>query len=313
MISGALLRKWTKMLKHESVFHAEQKEGSVYSISELKGYYNDLTAKVLYTKTLDEKGIPYNIAAHGEEQKPIYFPITVFQYGLGAYDLFLENAEEENRRRMLQMAAWALENQAQNGAWDAFGPLHYACGVSSMAQGEGASLLTRAYAETEDIRYLEAAKRAVEFMLLSRQEGGTADYTGGGLLLYEYPEKGIVLNGWIFSAFGLLDLWKASGDGRYLKAWRQAVQAIKAALPHFDAPHWSYYDLDGKYASPFYHNLHIELLKALDRLEPDDVFKLYISKWCRYRDSSFWRKAAFLVKAKQKLLEKKSSEWILAG
>ena len=104
MISSALIEKWIKMLKHEDVLHLAQGEGQYYSIDEIKGYYNDLRGKVERTTTLDKSKIPYNIAAYGKKKKKVYFPITIFQYGLGAYDKYLETGDEKYRKIMIKMS-----------------------------------------------------------------------------------------------------------------------------------------------------------------------------------------------------------------
>lgn len=41
------IKKWTKMLRGNSVYHVNQNEGKYYSKTEVKGYYNNLTDKVL--------------------------------------------------------------------------------------------------------------------------------------------------------------------------------------------------------------------------------------------------------------------------
>lgn len=182
-----------------------------------------------------------------------------------------------------------------------------------MAQGEGASLLVRAYLESNDEKYLNGAQKAVDFMLMPIEEGGTVGIIENGIVLYEFPGKAAVLNGWIFSSFGLFDLWKATEDSRYKAAWNESIQGIKCNLYRFDTGHWSLYDLSGKYTSPFYHSLHIAQLKVLDKLDPDDSWKKYIKKWETDQKSKFWSKYAFLIKAKQKIFEKKTSEWTLVG
>ena len=301
------------MLKHEDVLHLAQGEGQYYSINEIKGYYNDLRGKVERTITLDKKEIPYNIAAYGKKKKKVYFPITIFQYGLGAYDKYLETGDEKYRKIMIKMADWAEKNQQANGAWDAFGILHYKNHYSSMAQGEGASLLARAFIETKDYKYMKTGKRAVDFMLKPMKDGGTAEETEKGLILYEYPGKSAVLNGWIFSSFGLFDVWKMTGEEKYYDEWNKALIGIKANIHRFDARHWSLYDWGGKYTSPFYHSLHIAQLQTLDKLDPNDVWKQYTEKWKANQKNKFWSKYAFLIKAKQKIFEKKSAEWVLVG
>lgn len=313
MISSALIEKWIKMLKHEDVLHLAQGEGQYYSKDEIKGYYNDLRGKVERTTTLDKNGIPYNVAAYGEKKEKVHFPITIFQYGLGAYDKYLETEDEKYRESTIRMADWAEKHQQADGAWDAFGILHYKNHYSSMAQGEGASLLSRAFIETKDYKYLKAGKKAVDLMLKPMKDGGTAEETGNGLILYEYPGKSAVLNGWIFSSFGLFDVWKMTGEEKYHDEWNKALSGIKANIHRFDTGHWSLYDWGGKYTSPFYHSLHIAQLQTLDKLNPDDVWKKYIEKWKADKENKFWSKYAFLVKAGQKVFEKKSAEWTLVG
>lgn len=90
MISNAMIQKWLRMLRHDSVLHVEQAEGQYYSVSEIAGYYNNFCGKIQNTKNFDTAGIPQNIASHGNDREQVYFPIAIFQYGLGAYDLWLE-------------------------------------------------------------------------------------------------------------------------------------------------------------------------------------------------------------------------------
>ena len=157
-----ILKRWKKIINGTSSFHVKQGEGSFYSITEVKGYYNDLRNKVLSnTALLDEKGIPYNINCKDEI---VYFPGTIFQYGLGLYDLFLESSDENYKTKFLNIAQWTLENQKENGMWDcmkALGDqLHQS--QSSMCQSQGISILVRAYIETSSAKFLRAADKPVE-------------------------------------------------------------------------------------------------------------------------------------------------------
>ena len=72
---------------------------------------------------------------------------------------------------------------------------------SSMAQGEGVSVLLRAYKHTSDIKYYETAKKAIDFMLIDIEKGGTTKYLDNKeeIIFQEYVcsnDLG-VLNGWI--------------------------------------------------------------------------------------------------------------------
>lgn len=313
MISKAMVQKWIRMLRHDSVLHVEQKEGKNYSVSEITGYYNDFCGKIKSTKNFDVAGIPQNIASHGKDKKLVYFSIAIFQYGLGAYDLWLETKNSDYYNAFLSMADWAVRNQEESGAWNTFGVLCYNNPYSSMAQGEGASLLARAYKETMNQKYYVACTKAIDFMLLPVTKGGTSEYSTIGLILKEYPDKTPVLNGWIFSAFGLFDTWKMTGEQKYLEAWEKTFNEIKINLSKFDAAHWSYYDLSGTVTSPFYHSLHIELLKAMNNLSPDLEYKKYIDKWTCDQNNWFWNKVAFVWKAMQKITEKQTQEWVIVS
>ena len=179
-----------------------------------------------------------------------------------------------------------------------------------MAQGEGASLLARAFKETKVELYRNRCKKAVDFMLLPLEEGGTADYTDGRMILKEYPQKPAVLNGWMFSGFGIFDCWKITHDENMMRAWKRTVEEIERELPKFDALFWSYYDEGKKYASPFYHTLHIELLSVYGKISDSQVMEQYRAKWLQNQNSWFDSKRAFGFKAFQKLSEKKTQEWV---
>jgi hypothetical protein len=75
------------MMLGRSSYHVNQDEGKLYSKNEIKGYYNNLTEKVTKYGKPGEL-VPKTVVDTGEE---IYFSIAIFQYGLAAYDLYLEN------------------------------------------------------------------------------------------------------------------------------------------------------------------------------------------------------------------------------
>ena len=110
------IKKWFNMIRGKSVYHVLQDEGKLYDKKGIKGYYNNLTEKVLRFG-LEGEGIPKTRVDSGKE---LYFSIAIFQYGLGAYDLYLLNSDEAMLRKAIACADWAIENQQENGAWDAF-------------------------------------------------------------------------------------------------------------------------------------------------------------------------------------------------
>ena len=85
------LKKWTNMLRGNSVYHVDQDEGKHYSKTEVKGFYNNFTDKVLLFGKDDDE-VPTTVVDTGET---IYFSIAIFQYGLASYDLYLASEERQ--------------------------------------------------------------------------------------------------------------------------------------------------------------------------------------------------------------------------
>lgn len=298
-ISVHMLKKWARILAGKSIFTVHQGVGTCYSKTEVAGYYNDLTEKV--TRDDPDILVPKYYVDSGEQ---IYFSIGIFQYGLASYDLYLSGKEEKYRDKVLACANWAVENQQEDGGWKTFvykTPEHP---YSSMAQGEGISLLIRAHMMTKDDKYLEAADKAAVFMLKPIAEGGTASYCGEDIYFYEYTHSPLVLNGWIFSVWGLYDYCKYTGDDAVQKVVASTVSSLKKKLPEYHLSYWSKYDDGTRIASPFYHELHVALLTAMYDLFGDEIYKEYADQWQGYQNSFFKRKRALITKGLQKLRER---------
>lgn len=304
-------KKWLKMLCGKSILHVMQDEGKVFSRDEVRGYYNNFTEKLLKPGALlDETGLVYNLTNEG---KHIYFSIAIFQYGLGAYDLYLITGQEKYWQLFMRAVDWAMQCQQPNGAWDTFSVVGMANPYSAMAQGEGASLLARAYVATGEAEYLRAAKQAVDFMCLSVTDGGCAEYVDETVRFKEYIDGPVVLNGWIFSIWGIYDYCKASNDSAYLSLVQQAVHSLAEDISAFDGGYWSKYDRGRKMASPFYHQLHISQLRVMYTLFDESVFLEYADKWKRYQQNRLYASLALVVKGYQKLVEKSSSPIVIVG
>lgn len=286
------------MMTGKSISHVNQGMGTCYSKTDVVGYYNDLTEKV--TKDNPDILVPKYYVDTGEE---IYFSIGVFQYGLAAYDLFLTTHNEIYKNKLIACADWAVENQQDDGAWVTFA---YECPehpYSSMAQGEGISMLLRAHIVTNDERYIDAARKAKEFMLKPIGDGGTTLYEGEKVYLCEYTEEPLVLNGWIFSYWGLRDYAIVVQNIETKKIADATLQTIIKTLPQYDLKYWSRYDITKRIASPFYHNLHIAQLNVMYDLTGERQFKHYADKWQSYYNNPVCRGRAFIKKALQKIFE----------
>ena len=294
------------MVTGKSVLHVNQDIGKCFSTEEVKGYYNNLTEKVTMQPQL--LGTDFLPTIETEDGKEVFFPVAIFQYGLGAYDLYLQTGDNQYKQKFMQCVEWTSKHQEGTGAWKNFAHLYPNHPYGAMAQGEATSLLVRAYICTKEQRYLQQAKASLDFMLKPVDEGGCSFYQGDELVLLEYTHKSAVMNGWIFAWFGLYDYELATaGQGGYQETMRQSMATLKKYLPRFTNSFWSMYDLDGHLASPFYHNLHIAQMQALYLMTKQEVFNYYAEKWESYAKAPLNKGRAFLIKAYQKIREKRNA------
>jgi hypothetical protein len=289
------------MLSGESYFHLPQGLGKSFQPGILNGYFNDMTGKIKWNGLVDKEGIP---VAQLTDGSLCYFPTMIIQKALGHYDHYLFTGDSKDKVEFLRICNWLVKNQDAHGGWEVEGFM--ASGAlsqySAMSQGEAISAFVRAWKETNDQKYLDAAIKAHRLMITPMGEGGTAYYDGDDIYFEEYPVSGknSILNGWIFALFGSYDLSLATkGDsGNYFD---KSLNTLLRALHFFDSGFWSLYDEKGALASPFYHDLHISQLEALFIVSREQVFKQHIVSWKRYRKSFFKRNYSIILKAYQKL------------
>lgn len=299
-INRQKIKKWTNMLLGKSAYHVNQDEGRIYSKTDVKGYYNNLTEKITRFG-LENDDVPTTTVDTGET---IYFSIAIFQYGLAAYDLYLLKNDNSMLNKVFSCANWAVENQNEDGSWATFkyeNPKHP---NSSMAQGEGISLLIRAYNESKNDKYLKALKKAYKYMIIPIEKGGTTKYYNDEIYFYECIDEPLILNGWIFSLWGIYDYQKFIKDKKSKELLDKTINTLVKKLPDFDIKYWSKYEDGKRICSPFYHELHISQLKVMYDLTGIDDFKIYANKWEKYNNNKFYKFRAFIKKASQKIFEK---------
>ena len=299
------IKKWYRMLSGKSVMHVNQRLGKTFSPTDIKGYYNDLTEKVtMLPELLHTDSLPLYTTPSG---KRVTFPVDIFQYGLGAYDLYLITKKECYREKFRQCCIWSIQNQEETGAWSNFFFKYPDNPYGAMAQGEAASLLLRGYKEFGDTSYFDAAQKAIDFMLLPLENNGTTIYEANGdILLCEYTHLPIVLNGWIFALWGLYDYTLLANEDKYKDIFMRTEIALAKRLHKFSRHHWSMYDLSGKMTSPFYHRLHIAQMQAMYKLTEKDIYNEYAILWTKRLHNPLWKGMAFTRKVWQKINEKEA-------
>jgi heparosan-N-sulfate-glucuronate 5-epimerase len=205
--------------------------------------------------------------------------VAVAQYGLGCYERFLHGDGEGWRQAALRAARHLVREQDGDGGWREPRETRHTFRIrgpwlSAMAQGQGASLLVRLYAETREEELAAAAHRALRPLGIPTREGGVRALLRDRPFLEEYPTEppSFVLNGGVFALWGVYDVAAGLADGVAAREFGELLDALAANIGCWDTGSWSRYDLYPhpvvNLASPRYHRLHVTQLAALGLLAP---------------------------------------------
>ncbi len=295
--------KWARYASGKSYQHVPQGIGRAFAPGALQGYFNDLTGKANWSGATGPFGVPL---VKTDTAPQFAFPIVIFQWALGNWDLFLLDGDRSRLQPVLAAAKWAKDNMTAAGGWACWTELRRPTTsvYSAMAQGQGLSVLSRAAVVDPGQGWLDVADEAYRFMM---------DTPGSGLLriengiryLEEYPGDALrsVLNGWIFSIVGIYDHSLAKNDSGLTKLASTLAADLAQVLHRYDTGFWSTYDLSGNIASPFYHLLHIAQLRAIALLFPEQrmIFDAQADIFETYSMSGMKRARAISLKLVQKM------------
>jgi heparosan-N-sulfate-glucuronate 5-epimerase len=271
--------------------------------------------KASYPGPFDEAGIPL-LDYHGSIGKQ-YNPIAIAQYGLGSYNLFLKNGEERYRGQFLKSADWLVNNLLPNEKkvkvwnhnfdWEYFSLLK-APWYSALAQGQGISLLLRAYRETSHKKYIQASEEAYRALITEIDKGGVLYKDDKGcwwMEEYLVDPPSHILNGFIWASWGVYDYGIATGSAEANDLFGRCIKTISDHLEDYDTGYWSLYDLSDNFlrtmASRFYHDLHITQLDVLYRMTGQEKYRLYRDRWAAYKKRRWNILRAFVYKCIFKL------------
>jgi heparosan-N-sulfate-glucuronate 5-epimerase len=306
----------TKNKSQLSFWHGEPEVNQNIDIDFPKAYYMKFYYKAMYNGDYDDNLIPL-LDYHGSIGKQ-YNPIAISQYGLGNYNLFLIEENQKYKDAFLRSADWHISNLEKNNfglyVWMHHFDFEYrdklvAPWYSGLAQGLGLSLLARAYIETKNIKYFEAAQKAWISMEKSVEMGGVIyKDQRSNLWIEEYivEPPTHILNGFIWALFGVYDCWKLLKLENAKLLFDQCVNTLNYNLETYDNNIWSLYEHSGlkmeMYASPFYHNLHIVQLEILSKITKNNKFLETSIKWADYKNKNFNRYYSFIHKCIFKII-----------
>jgi heparosan-N-sulfate-glucuronate 5-epimerase len=285
------------------------------SLTQVGEYYMGFEQKANYSGHYDGTAIPM-LDYHGAIGLQ-YNPIAIAQWGLGNYNLFRRTKDHERRVRFLRASDWLIAHLEKNRfgvwVWNHHFDWEYrdkltAPWYSALAQGQGISLLVRAYAETSQPEYLDCAHRAfVAFQLPIDSGGVTFTDAEGDPWFEEYivSPPTHILNGFIWAAWGVYDYYLASKNESAKSLFDAAVKTLLNNLSRYDLGFWSLYEQSGTrlkmVASPFYHRLHIVQLRVMHALTAEPQFAELADRWESYGRSRAKRTRALCYKSAFKL------------
>jgi heparosan-N-sulfate-glucuronate 5-epimerase len=285
------------------------------TVAQFGPYYMLFREKADYAGHRDASGIP--MLDYRGAIGPQYNPIAIAQWGLANNNIFCETKNDSRRANTLKAANWLVANLEQNPHglwvwnhhfnWDYRDTLQ-APWYSGLAQGQGISLLLRAYAQTRDERFQQAATRAFVSLTKPIAEGGVLhEDAESNLWIEEYlvnPPTHI-LNGFIWALWGVFDYWLAHADTQARIIFDRSVQTLLTNLSRYDTGYWSLYEQSGTrlkmLASPFYHRLHIVQLRVMATLTGDPRFTEFADRWELYAKNRVNRTRALIEKSIFKL------------
>ncbi|MFC7373085.1 D-glucuronyl C5-epimerase family protein [Fictibacillus iocasae] len=275
-----------------------------------QGDYFNLSGKIFQMSRIkmDAKGIPM-VKYYDKYQ---YNPVTIAQMGLSEHGKYVRTQKPGHMTRFLQYADALVAYQQEEGSlrYDFYYEIKHLKAkfqpgwISAMAQGQALSVYSRAYHLTKDVKYLEAGKKCLQFLMKAKSNGGT--YTNMRSLGPSYKQYGFfeeyittpdnfTLNGYVYTLFGLYDWMKLGvkedyGQKRAQQHLEHGIKVLKVILPKYDIGGFTSYDLSHltrkqqPHVVPMYHAVHLYQIYGLYTITKDKTFLSYHKRWAKYVD-----------------------------
>lgn len=155
--------------------------------------------------------------------------------------------------------------------------------ISALGQVVAANVFYDRFRLDGDSLWAVSAAKAISSLDPARGLG-LADQTKAGIWFLEYPNADsiYVLNGMMGILLELHEYARISGNKRAAELFKAGKSALVSRLAKFDRNGYSLYDSGGKAAGRMYHRKHIEQLRGLDKVSPDQKFRYYARRWQLY-------------------------------
>jgi len=268
-----------------------------------RDYYLD--RKALYFSPSDQHGIP--IVVRGSREAPFYRPTRVASFGLANWNRYRQHGDESCCAAFMKCAEWFMQFEEGRFVYrydllDMKAPW-----LSGIAQGQGISLLTRAYLLMNNAGFLAQAQKALVPLSTPLSEGGLVSrLPDGSLFIEEYPQTHPthILNGYFAAIFGISDLHRVQSSPQTSALLNSCWNTLVANIGKWNVAGWSAYDLhnwDGggprNHATVAYHSLHIAQVKYAFALTGEHCFATQAEEWERSLKSARRRLRALAGKS----------------
>jgi heparosan-N-sulfate-glucuronate 5-epimerase len=261
-----------------------------------------LQNEAFFYEPKDENGLPIRVYHSVGRQ---YNPTRVAAFGLAHFNRFQTTGGDLSRQLFFKCADWFMK--PSDGLWQYnfdWGDLK-APWISCMSQGEGISVLVRAFYLSGQVGYKQQAHRALEPLCLAIEEGGVrSTIEGQWPFLEEYPSaKPVhVLNGYLYALIGLYDFTKIDEAVAEKVGFRSLVETLRYKIKDWDVGYWSAYDLGESTSAVHnavtvsYHRLHIAQLKFLGSVTHTPELLDIAKRWETYLANPLYRMRALVNK-----------------
>lgn len=280
-----------------SFWHGDPEINDLANYNKIDQYYMSFSYKADYRGDYDENGIP-QLNYRGKIGVQ-YNPIAVAQWSLGNYNLWKQNNNKENYKKFIKGANWLLDNLKLNSknvhVWQHHFEWSYKETLTSpwhsgLAQGQGLSVLCRAYNSTNNEKYLNGIENVYKSFHVDVKDGGvTFTDKNGDIWIEEYimeNQPTHILNGFIWGLWGIYDYWLITKNDDIKIVFNSYVKTIEKNIMEYDNGYWSLYELSNlkinMIASTFYHKLHIVQLEILYKMSGKKIFANISIEWIKY-------------------------------
>ena len=272
------------------------------------GYQLDREAD--YFDPKDEHGIPLHVYGGGIGVQ--YLPSRVAGFALAHWNRWRVAGDASNRSSFLMAADWFRDAPDNRYLYDFAVAGITPPWISCIAQGEGGSILARAFVETGDPAYREAAARSMEPLKHMVGDGGVQDrLPDGSPFLEEYPGSIYrhVLNGCLYGVIGMHDVLRVLDrpDEQLASLLQQVTEAVVANIEAWSVGGWTSYD----YPKPgerrrnlntmTYQTLQSILVRYVGEIRGEPRLIAAADRWSRAAASPFARSGAMVRKIAYRL------------